>query len=186
MVQKFLISTALGGLMIAGASAQGVPPADRPASPPPAASQPAQPPVKPDAAPTAAPMVAPAGTAQIVNSQKPDQFLASKFEGTDVVGADDKKIGDVKDILFTKDGKIEAFVIGVGGFLGMGAKDVALAPNAFQVVPGDKSKNEADKLKLPMTQDQLKQAATFEPYSPPRTTTGQGGAGMPRPAPAQR
>ena len=49
--------------------------------------------------------------AQIVNSQKPDQWLASKFKGTDVIGADNEKIGDVSDILFDKTGKIEAFVV---------------------------------------------------------------------------
>ena len=86
--------------------------------------------------------------AKFVNSQRQDQYLASKFKGTDVIGADDKKIGDVSDILFDKDGKIEAYVVGVGGFLGIGAKDVALAPSAFQVVAGDKSKNESDKLRL--------------------------------------
>jgi hypothetical protein len=76
--------------------------------------------------------------------------------------------------------------VGVGGFLGIGAKDVALAPSAFTVVPGDKSKNEADKLKLTMTKDQLKQAANFEPYKAPSSTTGMGGTGSGpgRPAPA--
>jgi sporulation protein YlmC with PRC-barrel domain len=102
--------------------------------------------------------------------------LASKFKGTDVIGSDDKKIGDVSDILFDKDGKIEAYIVGVGGFLGIGSKDVALAPNAFQVVPGDKSKNESDKLRLSMTKDQLKEAANFEPYKEPRQTTGMGPA----------
>ena len=121
-------------------------------------------------------------SAQFINTQKPDQWLASKFKGTDVVGADNEKIGDVSDILFDKTGKIEAFIVSVGGFLGMGAKDVALAPASFQVVTGDKSKNEADKLKVTMTKDQLKQAANFEPYKEPRATTGMGGA--PRPAPA--
>ena len=86
-------------------------------------------------------------SAKFINSQRQDQFLASKFKGTDVIGSDDKKIGDVSDILFDKDGKIEAYVVGVGGFLGIGAKDVALAPSAFQIVPGDKSKNESDKLR---------------------------------------
>jgi len=62
--------------------------------------------------------------------------------------------------------------VGVGGFLGIGSKDVALAPAAFQVVPGDKSKNESDKLRLSMTKDQLKEAANFEPYKEPRQTTG--------------
>ena len=80
----------------------------------------------------------------------------------------------MSDILFDKDGKIEAYVVGVGGFLGIGAKDVALAPSAFQVVPGDKSKNESDKLRLSMTKDELKQAANFEPYKAPSSTTGMG------------
>jgi hypothetical protein len=128
-----------------------------------------------------------AGSAQFVPSQKPDQFLASKFSGTDVVGADDQKIGDVSDILFDKDGKIEAYVISVGGFLGIGSKDVALAPTAFQVMPGDPSSatNASPKLKLSMTKDQLKEAANFEPHKAPRATTGAGGAGSPgsRPAP---
>jgi len=108
----------------------------------------------------------------------------SKFKGTDVIGSDDKKIGDVSDILFDKAGKIEAYVVGVGGFLGIGAKDVALPPSAFQIVPGDKSKNESDKLRLSMTQDELKQAANFEPYKAPSSTTGMGPTTTPtRPAP---
>ena len=117
-------------------------------------------------------MTAPASTssAKFVNAQRQDQYLASKFKGTDVLGSDNQKIGDVTDILFDKDGKIEAYVIGVGGFLGIGAKDVALAPSAFQVVPGDKSKNESDKLKISMTKDELKQAANFEPYKAPSST----------------
>jgi len=124
-----------------------------------------------------------ASSAKFINSQRQDQYLASKFKGTDVIGADDKKIGDVSDILFDKGGKVEAYVVGVGGFLGIGSKEVALAPTAFQVVPGDKSKNESDKLRLSMTQDELKQAANFEPYKAPSSTTGMGSTTPTRPAP---
>jgi uncharacterized protein YrrD len=99
-----------------------------------------------------------------------------------VVGADNQKIGDVSDILFDKSGKIEAYVVSVGGFLGMGAKEIALPPGQFQVVKGEN--NAEDKLKVSMNKDQLQQAANFEKYSPPRpaatTGTGQrpaGGAG---------
>jgi len=116
-------------------------------------------------------------SAKFVNSQRSDQYLASKFKGTDVVGADDQKIGDVSDILFDKDGRIEAYVVSVGGFLGIGSKDVALAPSAFQVVAGDQSKNESDRLRLSMTKDELKQAANFEPYRAPSATTGAGSPG---------
>jgi hypothetical protein len=124
------------------------------------------------------------GGAQFVASQKPDQFLSSKFKGTDVVGADNQKVGDVSDILFDKQGKIEAFVVSVGGFLGIGAKDVALAPSAFQFMPGDPNSatDRSPKLKISMDKEQLTQAANFEPYKEPRATTGTGNSGgAPRP-----
>jgi sporulation protein YlmC with PRC-barrel domain len=168
MLKKLMITTALTGLMMGSALAANEMDKAAPASS------------------TSTEMKAPAATAStaapanFVNSQRQDQYLASKFKGTDVVGSDDKKIGDVSDILFDKDGKIEAYVVGVGGFLGIGSKDVALAPSAFQVVPGDKSKNESDKLRLSMTKDQLKEASNFEPYKSPRsTTTGMGGSTRP-------
>ena len=104
-----------------------------------------------------------------MTSQKPDQWLASKFKGTDVMGSDNKKIGDVSDILFDKSGEIEAFVASVGGFLGMGAKEVALAPSSFEVVPGQNAS--ADKLTISMSQDELKQAQNFARYEPPRPST---------------
>jgi hypothetical protein len=187
MLKKLMVTTALTGLVIGAAVAQGTPPAPSAPSPPAAqSSPPATPPAKAPEMSSPAPSSAAAdkSSAKFVNSQRSDQFLASKFKGTDVVGNDNEKIGDISDILFDKSGKVEAYVLGVGGFLGIGAKDVALAPSAFQVVPGDKSKNEDDKLKLSMTKDELKQAATFEPYKAPSATTGMGGGPAQRPAPA--
>lgn len=189
MLKKLMITTALTGLMIGGAFAEGTPStSDRPATPPAATTSPA--PTSPMKDQSAGSTTGSASSVQVVSSQKPDQWLASKFKGTDVVGADNEKIGDVSDMLFDKTGKVEAFIVGVGGFLGIGSKDVAIPPSSFQVVAGDKSKNEDDKLKLSMTKDQLKQAANFEPYNPPRATTGSaspGGASRPAPAaPAAR
>ena len=183
MLNKLMITTALTGLMIGGALAQTSAPADRPASPP-AATQTA-----PSTAPTPVPaprasMPATGGSASFINSQKPDQLRASKFKGTNVLGSDDQKIGDVSDILFDKEGKIEAFIISVGGFLGMGAKEVALAPKDLTMVPGEGNNPNDLKVKVSMTKDQLQQAANFERYSPPRTTTGAGGGMGTRPAPA--
>ncbi len=107
----------------------------------------------------------------MITEQKPDQLLASKVKGTDVIGSNNEKIGDVNDMLFDKDGKILAYVVGVGGFLGIGAKDVALSPASFQIVPA--SERESMKLKLSMTKDELKTAADFKPYKEPTSTTGQ-------------
>ncbi len=118
-----------------------------------------------------------AGKPEFVTAQRPDQWLASKFKGTEIVGADGKKIGAVSDILFDRTGKIEAFVVSVGGFLGMGAKDVALTPASFEVMPG--TNGAADKLKLLVSEDELKQAQNFTPYTPPRpATTGAAPGGM--------
>ena len=166
MTKKLLIGTAIGALMVSGALAQTP---TSPAAPSPSAA-------KPNATAQAQPNT---GKANFVLSQKPDQWLASKFKGTDVMSADNKKIGDVTDILFDKTGKIEAYVVSVGGFLGMGAKEVALAPNSFDVVPGQKGKSNV--LKLSLNQDELKQAQNFKPYEPPRpaTTTGSGLGGPP-------
>ena len=205
MLKKLMITTAITALMIGGAAAEGMSPNSQAATPAPSATpaptvtpapaaKSTETPAAPGPAAKSTEMSIPAASAssaKFINSQRQDQFLASKFKGTDVIGSDDKKIGDVSDILFDKDGKIEAYVVGVGGFLGIGAKDVALAPSAFQIVPGDKSKNESDKLRLSMTQDELKQAANFEPYKAPSSTTGMGstptstrpapgGSGVPR------
>ena len=159
MLKRFMLTTAVGALMIGGAMAQTTSPAPSPA---PGAS-------------------AQSGAAPAVTQQKPDQYLASKFRGTDVVSTDNQKIGDVTDILFDKNGKIEAYIVSVGGFLGIGAKDVALEPSKFQVMPAE-GNTSYERLKLSMTKDQLQQMASFEPYSPPapaRTTTGAGGLGGP-------
>ena len=118
-----------------------------------------------------APPAATAPKGQVITEQKPDQLLASKLKGTNVIGTNDEKIGDVSDILFEKDGKILAYVVGVGGFLGIGTKDVALSPASFQIVPAND--RESMKLKLAMTKDELKTAADFKAYKETTSTTGQ-------------
>ncbi|MER8442626.1 PRC-barrel domain-containing protein [Mesorhizobium sp. M1066] len=53
--------------------------------------------------------------------------LATNIIGENVyngTGDDAQNIGDVNDIVLTKEGKAESLVIGVGGFLGLGAKNV--------------------------------------------------------------
>ena len=182
MMKKLMLGAAMSALLVSGAMAEtsspgpkANPPAATKLSPPATAKSTAPVDVKSNP-PAAAKNDAGAAQPNFVMSQKPDQFLASNFKGTDVMGGDNKKIGDVSDILFDQDGRIEAYVISVGGFLGMGAKEVALPPSAFQVEPG--KKGGSPKLRLSMTQKQIKEAQNFKPYSPPRpaTTTGAGGA----------
>ncbi|MBV9907923.1 MAG: PRC-barrel domain-containing protein, partial [Hyphomicrobiales bacterium] len=62
-----------------------------------------------------------------VKQQAIDQWRASKLVGVSVVGSDQKTtIGSIKDVLIDHNGNAQAVVIGVGGFLGMGQKNVAV------------------------------------------------------------
>src|SRR5262249_8823081 len=125
-------------------------------------------------------------------AQQADQLVFSKFKGTDVVGPDNSDVGAVNDLLFDKTGKIAGVVVGIGGFLGLGAKNVAIDMSAFEIVPdtsGSKDKNNpstsspnAIKLKVTWTKDQLKDAPDFQYYkSPAAATTGAAPPASPRP-----
>ena len=175
MLKKLMLTTALSGLMIGAAVAQSAQPAPE--------QKPVQEPQAIQAqstTTTATSTGAATASGTFVSTQSTSQWLASDFKGTDVIGANDEKIGDVNDLLFDKDGKVVAYVVGVGGFLGIGAKDVALPPPAFQVVQGKDSND--FKLKLSMTKDQLNTAADFKSHKmlaaeQRRTTTGTAGPG---------
>ena len=51
---------------------------------------------------------------------------AEELVGTTVYGANDANVGEIGDVLVTQDGKADAVIIDVGGFLGMGEKEVAV------------------------------------------------------------
>jgi sporulation protein YlmC with PRC-barrel domain len=70
----------------------------------------------------------------------------------------DNKIGEIMDVLMDKDGKASALIIGVGGFLGAGEKDVAVSFNAVQM----KTKNNKPYLVMNATKDELKNAKGFK------------------------
>jgi hypothetical protein len=53
-------------------------------------------------------------------------MTAEELVGSTVYGASDANVGKVGDVLLTQDGKIDAYIIDVGGFLGIGAKKVAI------------------------------------------------------------
>ena len=72
------------------------------------------------------------GTSQFLSSVSGDQVRFSKLKGLDVYGPNNEKIGDLRDVLLAHDGKAEAAVIGVGGFLGVGEKEVAVPFSTLQ------------------------------------------------------
>lgn len=111
-MRKFILSAAVAALMAGGAYAQTTTTAPEPA---PAATQ---------AAPTVKAM------------SDGNGHLASALIGESVYDSpaeDAKSVGKVTDLVIGPDGKVTQMVVGVGGFLGIGAKDVALDLSEAQV-----------------------------------------------------
>jgi sporulation protein YlmC with PRC-barrel domain len=71
--------------------------------------------------------------AQFGTTVPADAVSISTYYNEDVYDTQDNKIGDVNDILLDKDGRISTAIIGVGGFLGVGEKDVAVPFNSLKV-----------------------------------------------------
>ena len=91
----------------------------------------------------------------------PDDMLASDVIGANVYNsaADDaEKIGDVNDIVLANDGSTESVIIGVGGFLGMGEKNVAIPFDKLSWV----SKNNDRWLVVEATREQLEAQPAFD------------------------
>jgi len=63
---------------------------------------------------------------QFMTQLQADQLMASDLIGTRVVSANNESIGDINDVIVDRKGQVMAVVVGVGGFLGIGEKDVAV------------------------------------------------------------
>jgi sporulation protein YlmC with PRC-barrel domain len=67
-----------------------------------------------------------------VTKQEKTQWRAPKLVGVGVYGPDGKQIGKIDDLVMDHNGATQTVVIGVGGFLGFGKKDVAVPFSAMQ------------------------------------------------------
>jgi sporulation protein YlmC with PRC-barrel domain len=61
-------------------------------------------------------------------------WRASKLMGLDVYNEANEKLGDINELILDKNGRINAVVIGVGGFLGMGEHDIAVSMDKLKFV----------------------------------------------------
>jgi sporulation protein YlmC with PRC-barrel domain len=123
---------------------------------------------------------------QALNTIPANSVTITHWYKQNVYDPGDNKIGEIMDVLVDREGKATALIIGVGGFLGMGEKDVAVPFNAVQVTTKDNNKWY---LVMNATKESLKSAKGFKydrtamtwiPEDAP-ATTGQPGAPAPRP-----
>lgn len=117
-----------------------------------------------------------------VQNQSAMEWRASRLIGASVYGPDNASIGEINDVIIGSDGQFKAAVIGVGGFLGVGEKNVALPFEAINVAR--KPNSEAvDKITVSFSKDELKNAPAFAYYEASGSTattgssTGTGAAG---------
>lgn len=71
-------------------------------------------------------MTQPAASSTAQTATAINAWQGSKLIGVNVYNSNNEKIGDIKELMVAQNGKIDLVVIGVGGFLGMGAHDVAV------------------------------------------------------------
>ena len=76
---------------------------------------------------------------QFMTQMQPNQIMASKLIGTRVVSSNNESIGDINDVIVDRNGQAIAAVVGVGGFLGIGEKDVAVPFNALEFASGQQA-----------------------------------------------
>ncbi|UYQ73574.1 PRC-barrel domain-containing protein [Pelagibacterium flavum] len=152
MYRKLLASTALALVVTGGAYAQEMAPADPAMAPAdPAMEAPAEPETPQE------PLVSAADTG--INA---DGWLATEIIGETIynsTGDDAEAIGDVNDFVLDQNGEIGAVVVGVGGFLGIGQKSVAINWADLELAQDMDGNN---RLIANMTREQLENAAEFD------------------------
>jgi sporulation protein YlmC with PRC-barrel domain len=134
--------------------------------------------------PTKAAVTAAATTVSASNwltGEATGQWRGSRMIGLKVYNDADEKIGDIAELIVDRSGKIEAVVVGAGGFLGIGARDVAVPYDQInwvfapvgpvrvstRPIPSETARSSTDRYSYPdhavlnMTKDELKAAPAF-------------------------
>ena len=91
---------------------------------------------------------------QLPRSLQADEIRASKMVGSAVYDVQNRKIGSVADVILNKDAKVDAIVVDVGSYLGIGGKYVAVPPSEV--------KTDNNRLTLDRSKEQLQQMASYD------------------------
>jgi sporulation protein YlmC with PRC-barrel domain len=76
-------------------------------------------------------------TTQVLTTLPQDAITVSNYYKQNVYDPSDAKVGEISDVLLNKQGKVDAFMVAVGGFLGVGEKDVAVPFDAIHATQKD-------------------------------------------------
>ena len=155
MLKYALATTTFAALMLSSALGQSVPPVAAQPMPPLSKAMPSS-----------------IGSDTFLLRQNTGELPASQLLGASVMGPDNIKIGEIDDVLIESNGAVRAIVIAVGGFLGVGQKDVAI-PLKSLVVKTSVTGGKIETLSVLYTKEQLKGAPVFRwAEVAPETTKG--------------
>jgi sporulation protein YlmC with PRC-barrel domain len=103
-----------------------------------------------------------AGTAmaagELMTTIPSDSVTVTDWYKQNVYDPNNSKIGEIMDVLVSSDGRANTLIVGVGGFLGAGEKDVAVNFDAVKRT----TKNNSIYLTMDTTKDQLRSAPGFK------------------------
>lgn len=106
-----------------------------------------------------------AGGSGLMTGVPSSSLTVTDWYKQDVYDPSNAKIGEIMDVLVAKEGHVQAAIVGVGGFLGAGEKDVAVSFNSIKKT----MKDDKVYLTLDTTKDALKKAPGFK-YDSTKTT----------------
>ncbi|UXZ53217.1 PRC-barrel domain-containing protein [Halomonas sp. 7T] len=100
--------------------------------------------------------------ATYLTSQPEGTFHADSLTGNQVKSSveDDEDIGTISDLIIDEDGQIRAVVVGVGGFLGMGEKDVAIEWDSLELTKDEDGDDYV--IRVSASEDALENAEEYE------------------------
>jgi len=96
-----------------------------------------------------------------MNSAPANSMHASNLIGADVKNSAGEDVGSVSDLILDHEGQVVAIIVGVGGFLGMGERDVAIG---WDDVTRSRTSDDND-LQINSTRDELRSAPEFSQQS---------------------
>lgn len=168
MIRKLLATTVLAAILVVPAAAQtsssssssasssSVQPSSAPSISAPSSSAPLDASSAPPATTSRAPVTIITGYARVDTDRLATRILGMPVY--DSTAADANNLGDINDLVLNESGEVAAVVLGVGGFLGLGEKQVAVDYTALQwSVAADNT----ERFVLQTTVDELTQAPDF-------------------------
>jgi sporulation protein YlmC with PRC-barrel domain len=96
--------------------------------------------------------------ADVMTTVPSSSLTVTNWYKQDVYDQSNTKIGEIMDVLVGQDGQVSALIVGVGGFLGAGEKDVAVSFNTVKATMKDNKVH----LTMNTTKDALKAAPGFK------------------------